>query len=234
MTDKLMRILLAEDDSLLADGMVRSLAKSGYQVEVAPDGRCADLLLASQKFDLMILDLGLPNLDGHSVLRRLREREQITPVLVVSARMDLEERVNLLNAGADDYLVKPVALVELEARMQAVLRRAQPISTPTLKFGRLELDTLRKAASLGEEILELNVREWSAVEFLAKLDNRIFSKEQIFQAIYPFDQDLTPNAIEKFISRLRLKLETAGVFIRTVRGLGYFIDDTSDESDAPT
>ena len=159
MTDKLMRILLAEDDSLLADGMVRSLAKSGYQVEVAPDGRCADLLLASQKFDLMILDLGLPNLDGHSVLRRLREREQITPVLVVSARMDLEERVNLLNAGADDYLVKPVALVELEARMQAVLRRAQPISTPTLKFGRLELDTLRKAASLGEEILELNVRE---------------------------------------------------------------------------
>ena len=223
-----MRILLAEDDALLADGLARALAHSGYSVEVAVDGRTADHWLQSEEFDLAILDLGLPDLEGSDVLQRLRSRRQKTPVLILSARPAMEERVRLLDLGADDYIVKPVALAELEARVRALIRRGRGDPDPNLILGRLRLDTLGKRAWVrdagGEHNFELTAREWAAIEFLAQRVNRVISKEQMIQALYGWEDDITPNAIEKFISRLRSKLETADVTIRTVRGLGYYLE----------
>lgn len=219
-----MRILLVEDDALLADGLARALRLSGYVVEVAGDGLSADRWLAAEDFDLTVLDLGLPGLDGSSVLQRLRERRQLTPVLVLSARQALEERVRVLDLGADDYVVKPVALAELEARVRALIRRGQTGPDPTIRLGRVELDTIGKRAWLDGRALELTAREWAALEFLAGRINRIVTKEQIMQALYRWDEEITPNAIEKFVSRLRGKLEPAGITIRTVRGLGYYLE----------
>lgn len=222
-----MRILLVEDDALLADGLARSLRQSGYLVEIAADGLTADRWLETESFDLTILDLGLPGLDGSTVLQRLRARQQRTPVLILSARLALEERVRLLDLGADDYVVKPVALVELEARIRALIRRGVGSPEPTIRLGRLELDTVGKRAWLAGTALELSAREWAALEFLASRVNRIVNKEQIAQSLYSWDEEITPNAIEKFISRLRAKLEPAGVTIRTVRGLGYYLERPS-------
>lgn len=227
-----MHILLAEDDTLLADGLARSLRHAGYQVEVAGDGASADRQLEHGSFDLTILDLGLPALDGSCVLQRLRARKQGTPVLILSARMELEERVRLLNLGADDYIVKPVALVELEARVRALIRRTQAPPTPFVLIGRLKLDVPGKRAWVDQLPLELNAREWAALEFLAGRINRIVSKEQIAQALYGWSEEITPNAIEKLISRFRLKLEPAGITIRTVRGLGYFLEKPVDDERA--
>ncbi len=227
-----MRILLVEDDALLADGLARSLRQSGYLVEVAGDGLMADRWLEAEAFDLTILDLGLPGLDGTQVLQRLRSRKQAMPVLILSARMALEERVRLLDIGADDYVVKPVALVELEARVRALIRRGQGTPDPVISLGRLRLDTIGKRAWLGDNALELSAREWSALEFLATRVNRIVNKEQITQALYSWEEEITPNAIEKFISRLRSKLEPAGVTIRTVRGLGYYLEKPEKPADA--
>jgi two-component system OmpR family response regulator len=227
-----MRILLVEDDALLADGLARSLRQSGYLVEVASDGRVADRWLEAEDFDLTILDLGLPGLDGAQVLQRLRSRKQLMPVLILSARLALEERVRLLDLGADDYVVKPVALVELEARVRALIRRGQGTPDPVISLGRLQLDTIGKRAWLGANALDLNAREWSALEFLATRVNRIVNKEQITQALYSWEEEITPNAIEKFISRLRSKLEPAGVNIRTVRGLGYYLEKPEKSDDA--
>ena len=219
-----MRILLVEDDELLADGLARALRQSGYAVDIAADGPRADSLLAGGGYDLTILDLGLPGLEGSQVLTRLRSRRQLTPVLVMSARMAIEERVRLLDLGADDYVVKPVALAELEARVRALIRRQQEIEPYYLTLGSLRLDREGKRAWLGEEALDLTAREWAAVEYLATRVNRIVNKDQFMQALYNWDDEITPNAIEKFISRLRCKLEPAGITIRTVRGLGYYLE----------
>lgn len=226
-----MRILLIEDDPLLADGLARALRQSGYLVDLADNGQLADHCLATESFDLAILDLGLPGLDGSQVLQRLRARKQGTPVLVLSARMALEERVRLLDLGADDYVVKPIALVELEARVRALTRRGKTSST-MIELGRLQLDTVGKRAWLEGEALELSAREWAALEFLASRVNRIINKEQMMQTLYSWEEEITPNAIEKFISRLRSKLEPAGITIRTVRGLGYYLEKP-DENSSP-
>lgn len=223
-----MRLLLIEDDPLLADGLARSLKQSGYLVDLADDGRMAERWLEAEIYDLCILDLGLPDLDGSTVLQRLRARKQSMPVLILSARLAIEERVRLLDLGADDYVVKPVALVELEARIRALIRRHQASGDPLISLGRLQLDTVGKRAWLAGQALELTAREWAALEFLASRLNRIVSKEQITQALYSWDEEITPNAIEKFISRLRSKLEPAGITIRTVRGLGYYLEKPAD------
>lgn len=209
---------------MLADGLARALRQSSYVVDWVQDGKQADSWLASQNYDLVILDLGLPWLEGGEVLRRLRERRQRLPVLILSAREALEERVRLLDLGADDYLVKPVALSELEARVRALIRRGRAVPEPMLSVGALRLDTVGKRAWLAEAPLELTAREWATLEYLATRVNRVVSKEQIIDALYGWDQEITPNAVEKSMSRLRAKLEPAGILIRAVRGLGYFLE----------
>ena len=223
-----MRILLIEDDTLLADGLARALRHSAYVVDIADNGLTADSWLSKESYDLAILDLGLPGLDGSEVLSRLRARRQRTPVLVLSARMAVEERVRMLDLGADDYVVKPVALNELEARVRALIRRGQGDADPQIILGELRLDTIGKRAWVGEKALELNAREWAGLAFLVNRVNRIVSKEQLTQALYSWDDEITPNAIEKFVSRLRIKLEPAGIVIRTVRGLGYYLEKPSN------
>jgi len=219
---------------LLANGLARALRQSGYQVEVTSDGLTGVSWVEAETFDLAILDLGLPGLDGSEVLQRLRARKQMVPVLILTAREALEERVRLLDLGADDYLVKPVALAELEARIRALIRRGQCAPGPHIRLGRLVLDTVGKRAWLDGEALELTAREWAAIEFLAQRVNRIVNKDQIIQALYSWDEEITPNAVEKFISRLRVKLEPAGIVIRTVRGLGYYLEKSRDISDEAT
>lgn len=223
-----MRILLIEDDALLADGLARAMRHSGYVVDIADNGQLADNLLAGNTYELAILDLGLPGLDGGEVLRRLRARQQKTPVLVLSARLAVEERVRVLDLGADDYVVKPVRLDELEARVRALIRRGQGTAVPDLMLGRLRLDTIGKRAWLDDKALDLNAREWAALAFLTSRVNRIVSKEQLMQALYDWQDDISANAIEKLLSRLRSKLEVAGIIIRTVRGLGYFLEKPDD------
>jgi two-component system OmpR family response regulator len=224
-----MRILLVEDDILLADGIARALRRSGYTIEVAGDGVSADRRLAGGEFDLAILDLGLPGLDGSAVLARLRERRSNMPVLVLSAREALGERVRILDLGADDYVVKPVALAELEARVRALIRRRQaPAVEPVVVLGGLRIDLAGRRAWVGDDPLDLAAREWAALEFLAVRVNRIVNKEQMMEALYGWNEEVTPNAVEKFISRLRGKLEPAGVTIRTVRGLGYYLERPAD------
>jgi two-component system OmpR family response regulator len=219
-----MRLLLIEDDGALADGVMRALRLAGYAIECASDGRHADTWLSEREYDLVILDLGLPGLEGSEVLRRLRSRRQSMPVIVVSARELLEERIRLLDLGADDYLVKPVATAELEARIRALLRRGPGKVDGLLRIGELSLDISGRLAWIGEQALELTAREWSALEFLATRANRIVSKDLVLQSLYSWDTQITPNAVEKIISRLRLKLEPAGVVVRTVRGMGYYLE----------
>lgn len=226
-----MRILIAEDDALLADGLSRALQQSGYIVDWANDGSLADKWLTSQHYDLAILDLGLPGLEGCDILQRLRKRKQRLSVLILSAREALDERVRLLDLGADDYLVKPVALSELEARIRALIRRGRAIPEPLLQIGKLTLDTNGKRALIDGIPLDLTAREWAALEYLATRANRIVSKEQIMEALYRWDEEITSNAIEKFVSRLRVKIETAGIVIRTVRGLGYYLEILNETAD---
>lgn len=223
-----MRILLIEDDHLLADGLARALRHTGYVVDVADNGLTADQWLSNESYALAVLDLGLPGLDGCEILKRLRARRQATPVLVLSARMAVEERVRVLDLGADDYVVKPVAISELEARIRALTRRGQGTPDPHIVLGRLRLDTVGKRAWVDNAALDLNAREWAGLEFLASRVNRIVNKEQLSQALYSWDDEITPNAIEKYVSRLRSKLEPAGILIRTVRGLGYYLEKPAD------
>lgn len=222
-----MRILLVEDDPLLADGLKRSLEASGFAIDRAIDGASADHMASSEAYDLIILDLSLPGLDGLSVLRRLRRRaggSSTTPVLILTARTSLEDRVKGLDLGADDYLAKPFALPELEARVRALVRRGKFGASPQLQHGRLRFDTIGRRALVDDEPLELSARELSMLETLLLSAGRVVSKEQLAEQLTGWGEAVGPNAIEVYIHRLRKKVETAGVSIRTVRGLGYLLE----------
>ena len=219
-----MRILLVEDNIPLADALARAMRQSGYVVDIARTGGEADRWLGSQQYELMILDLGLPDDDGADVLRRSRARKQKMPVLVLSAREAVDERVRLLNLGADDYLVKSGAIEELEARVRALIRRSQGITEPEIVLGKLRLDLNGQRAFVGQVALELNAREWAALAYLAARSGRIVAKEHLMDALYGWDEPNSVNALEKVISRLRSKLIDAGVTVRSVRGLGYSVE----------
>ncbi|MCC7080327.1 MAG: response regulator transcription factor [Burkholderiales bacterium] len=222
-----MRLLIAEDDPLLADGLKRTLEANGFAVDHAPDGNSADHMASSQTYDLIILDLGLPGLDGFSVLKRLRRRaggSSTTPVLVLTARTGLDDRVKGLNLGADDYLPKPFALPELEARVRALVRRGKFGASPQLQHGRLRFDTIGRRASVDDQPLELSAREVSMLETLLLSVGRVVSKEQLAEQLTGWGEVVGTNAIEVYIHRLRKKLETAGISVRTVRGLGYLLE----------
>jgi len=224
-----MRLLIVEDDAPLASGLRRMLEAEGHAVDVAARGEEAMAAAAAERFDLVILDIGLPQMDGFEVLRRLRagapERGAPTPVLVLTARDAVEDRVHGLDLGADDYMVKPFATPELAARVRALLRRSQSHGGPRMAHGPLALDTLARRATLRGEPLELAAREWAVLEVLLARVEKIVSKEAIIQAVAGWDEELSPNAIEVYVSRLRAKLEPAGIRIRTVRGFGYMLEE---------
>ncbi|MBZ2209397.1 response regulator transcription factor [Massilia soli] len=218
-----MHVLLVEDDSVLADGLSRILQGHGMLVEVVGDGLQADQALQHGEFAVAVLDIGLPGIDGFEVVRRLRARASATPVLLLTARDAVEDRVRGLETGADDYLVKPFATAELVARIRALARRNTPKPT-VLAIGQLTLDTSARRARIGERALDLSVREWAVLEYLLQHTSRVVSKQQIIDAILPWGDDLTLNAVEVYISRLRLKLLDAGIAIRTIRGFGYMLE----------
>ncbi|HEY7656541.1 MAG TPA: response regulator [Burkholderiales bacterium] len=219
-----MRILIVEDDPVLSDGLIRSLRESDYAVDSATDGAEADQILSTHSFDLVILDLGLPKLEGYEVLRRLRRRGSKTPVLILTALDALEDRVKGLDLGADDYLTKPFDLPELEARVRALIRRGQSGGGSLLSHGALTLDIAGRRALLDGEPLELSAREIGVLEVLMLRSGRVVNKDQLAEELYGWDEDVSANAIEVYVHRLRRKLEPAGVTIRTIRGLGYLLE----------
>jgi two-component system OmpR family response regulator len=219
-----MRVLIVEDDPTLADGLIRSLTQSGHAIDSASNGEQANLMLQESIYDLAILDLGLPKLDGLEVLRRLRGRGGRTPVLILTARDAVESRVQGLDAGADDYLTKPFDLVELEARIRALIRRGQLGSNAALSCGKLSFDTAGHRALCDGEAIELSARELGVLEVLMLRQGKVVNKEQIMEALCNWDADIGDNAIEVYIHRLRKKLDFSGARIRTIRGLGYLLE----------
>jgi len=228
MMDADMRILIVEDDSTLGSGLVRILQAEGYAVDLMPRGEQAVLAAERERFDLVILDVGLPGIDGFEVLRRLREGAQRMPVLVLTARDTVDDRVHGLDLGADDYMAKPFAMPELAARVRALIRRSQAQTGPRVVHGPLMLDTVARRAFLRGAPLDLAAREWAVLEVLLARVERIVSKESIIQAVASWGDELSPNAIEVYVSRLRGKLEPAGIRIRTVRGFGYMLEEHAE------
>jgi len=224
------RILIAEDDPVLADGLCRSLRASGYAVDVVSDGDAADTALTTQSFDLLILDLGLPRLSGLEVLRRLRTRQSRTPVLILTAADSVEQRVKGLDLGADDYMAKPFALTELEARARALTRRGMGGAQTLLRHGALTLDQVGRVASLNDKPLELSGREIGLLEILLSRSGRLVSKEQLVDHLCEWGEEVSNNAIEVYVHRLRKKIEPGGVRIVTVRGLGYCLERITGEA----
>jgi two-component system OmpR family response regulator len=223
-----MRVLVIEDEAAIADAIGAALANAGHAVDRLANGRQADLALRDHPYDLIVLDLGLPDIDGIQLLARLRARADAVPVLIVTAREALEERVHALDLGADDYLVKPFALREFEARVRALLRRRTTQGVPELHLGRLRLDLPRRRAQVGQQLLELTPREFGLLEALVARLDRVISREQLIEALCSWDTTLTDNGLDIAVYRLRRKLEGSKVRIRTVRGLGYLLEAADD------
>lgn len=221
-----MNLLLAEDDAILADALCEQMRALGFDVEHAPNGAVAQYLLAKQAFDVVVLDLGLPMIDGLEVLRQLRQHDASLPVLILTALDSLEDRVAGLNAGADDYLTKPFDFPELEARLRALLRRSRALKAST-ELGQLSMQRETRSAQVRGEMLELSPREFDLLDLLLTHQGRVITKEQINQAWSGErggENVAANNSVEVYIHRLRRKLEGAQVAIRTVRGLGYLLE----------
>lgn len=219
-----MRILLVEDDAVLGDGLSRALSDRGYSVTLAVTGSYADSALRTQPYDLVILDLGLPDIDGREVLRHLRARKSAVPVLILTARDGIDERVGGLELGADDYMTKPFELSELVARIRALLRRSLGGFSHDIKVGRLVFDSLNRQIRADDAPLVLPLREYGVLEALMLHAGRVVSKDSIAQRIAAGAEDVADNAIEVYVHRLRKRLEPLGVNIRTARGLGYLLE----------
>lgn len=216
-----MRILLVEDTEEIGRAVASRFERVGYAVDWETDGRTASELIEVQSYDLVVLDVMLPNMDGFTVLKNLRGRGLRTPVLVLTARSAVDDRISALDLGADDYLTKPFDYRELEARARALLRRAAGMSDNTIKVGPLVIDRAGRTAAVAGQPLDLTRRELTVLEILASRSGRYVSKEELVEQLFGFDQDPSPNAVEQFVARLRRKLAGTPVEIRTERGLGY-------------
>jgi DNA-binding response OmpR family regulator len=219
-----MRFLVVEDDHVVADAVQQALLRAGFAVDHAETAERAKAALHSESIDLAIVDIGLPREDGLQLLRDLRRRGRGLPILMLTARDGLSDRVTALDLGADDYLTKPFQVEELLARCRALVRRAHGAASAELKFGALRLDLAHREAFRGETSLDLTRREWSILECLVLNSGRIVSKDKLMSAVTSWDDDITPNAVEVYVSRLRSKLGDAAL-VRVIRGLGYRLDD---------
>jgi two-component system OmpR family response regulator len=218
-----LRLLLVEDDLILKDGLERSFSKSGYAVDVISDGEGANKLLTYQEYDVIVLDLGLPKLSGFEVLKRLRARGSNTPVLILTALEDTQNRVKGLDLGADDYLTKPFELAELEARVRALIRRGVSGGSAKISFGDLTFDTTNRQCMAGDVTLSLSAREIALLELMILKATKVVSKAKIMEHLCSWDEEISENAVEVIVSRLRKKLLVFGIEIKTIRGLGYLL-----------
>jgi DNA-binding response OmpR family regulator len=216
-----MRLLLVEDDVMVASGIKLGLCNAGYSVDWVGSAERAEEALARASFDVAIVDIGLPLMDGLTLTQRLRAQGLAMPVLILTARDALEDRVQGLDRGADDYLRKPFELPELLARLRALLRRSQAATSAVLTFGALAMDTAQRRATLQGVAMELGPREWTVLEYLLLQAPKPAAKDKLLQALTGWDKEITANNIEVHVSRLRAKLEPAGIALRAIRGFGY-------------
>jgi two-component system, OmpR family, response regulator TctD len=219
-----MRILLVEDESELANWLVRALAQSGFIADWVTEGRLVAKTLADTRYDALILDLGLPDRDGHQVLAELRRADQRLPILILTARDSLIERVSTLHEGADDFLAKPFQVPELEARLLALVRRARGSDRPRFACGPLTYDAASCQFRLHDEPLGLTPREHAVLRSLIQRSGEPLSKREILERVFPDEEDVQPEAIEVLIHRLRKRLDSTPVRIVTLRGLGYVLE----------
>ena len=219
-----MRILLAEDDAELGDAIASHLKRHGHAVDWLRDGVAADTALHAQRFDVVILDLGLPRMHGLEVLRKLRARGSSVPVLILTAADSVEQRVKGLDLGADDYMAKPFSLQELEARVRALTRRGLGSASTIVKHGPLSFDATGRVAYMNDQMIDLSAREISLLEVLLQRAGRLVSKDQLVERLCEWGEEVSNNAIEVYIHRLRKKIEQGPVRIATVRGLGYCLE----------
>lgn len=219
-----MRILLAEDEEELATWLVRALAQSAFQVDWVNDGRLVRRSLKATHYDALILDLGLPGKDGHDILAELKEADMRLPVLILTARDTLGERVNSLHEGADDFLAKPFELAELEARLVALIRRSRGGDRPRFTCGPLSYDAGSKLFILAHDQLTLTPREHAVLRVLIQRSGEPLSKQVILDRVFSDEQEVRSDVVEVIVHRLRKRLETSEVFIRTLRGLGYVLE----------
>ena len=219
-----MRILLVEDDRMLSDAITRAMTQSAHVVDVSYSGEEADRALATYDYGLVLLDIGLPNIDGFEVLKRLRSRRNAVPVLVLTVRDAIEDRIIGLDLGADDYLAKPFHLSELEARVRALIRRSHSNASSELVHGRLRLDMAGRRLFCDDVPIDLSARELAVIEVLLLKEGKVVTKQQIIDHLYGWEDASNSNAVEVFVYRLRKKLEPSGADIRTVRGMGYLLE----------
>jgi two-component system, OmpR family, response regulator len=225
-----MRLLLVEDDLPLAEALMSLLVSSGYAVDCVHDGEAARHLVASEPFDLMILDLNLPELDGLSVLRAMRAQGNRAAVMILTARGAAEDRVRGLDLGADDYMAKPFDVREFEARVRSLLRRQAGLRSSTLALGPLTLDLNSRQFSANGQVMDVPPRERAILELLMTRAGKVVAKEAIVQSVTSLEDNLSDNAIEQYISRLRRRLQPLGLDLRTIRGIGYLMEKGSDPS----
>ncbi len=221
-----MRILVVEDDALVADAIRRGLSTAGYAVDQVSSAEDAERAFGMSTFDLAVVDIGLPGASGLVLLQRMRRSGAELPILILTARDALADRVNALDLGADDYLVKPFELPELAARCRALIRRSRSTASAELAIGHMSLDLASHRVVVGGVVIDLTPREWAVLECLALNAGRVVAKERLVQTIATWAEEIGANAIEVYVSRLRVKLG-GGVPIRTVRGVGYRLDETS-------
>jgi two-component system, OmpR family, response regulator len=223
-----MRILLVEDDAMLADAIARAFTQAAHAVDLVDNGEDADRALLTTEYDIMLLDIGLPGIDGLQVLKRARMRRSTVPVLVMTARDTVEDRVGGLDLGADDYITKPFHLSELEARVRALIRRAHLAGSADLVHGRVKLDTSGRRLFCDNDPIDVSAREFAVLELLLLRAGKVVTKQQILESLYGWEDVSASNTAEVFIYRLRRKLEPCGVDIRTVRGMGYLIEKPNE------
>lgn len=219
-----MRLLLVEDSLKLAAWLGKALRQHGYAVDMTHDGAEADSMLRTEHYDAVVLDLSLPSMDGLTILQRLRARGTASPVLILTARGELEDRVRGLNLGADDYLGKPFELSELEARLQALLRRAHGAPAPQLRLGPLVYDSSGRIFTLHGQRLLLRPKEHAVLEVLMTRAGKAVSKAQLYDSVFSIDATTGQDVVEIYIHRLRKQLQDSGVAIVTLRGLGYVLE----------
>ena len=220
-----MRILIIEDDTSLVSGLKKALAPAGIAVDHETSGLGALEVAPSEAYSLIVLDLGLPDLPGQDVLRRLRDNGCEVPILILTALGEVKDKVRCLNLGADDYLTKPFDLGEFEARVKALMRRSKGRPAPALKCGNLVFETSSATATLSGTLLSLRRREMAVLAILMADAGKLVRKERLISEVFSFDEPVAPNAIELYIGRLRHKLGADGPKIRTVRGLGYLMEE---------